>query len=1079
MGSLGLPTTLAPSDIVELIPAILHSIGGKISTSAVEQGLTVFPEFKKWLDSQSFDTRVFLKNQFSGDESALLTFDADYDTLSLGASARVSDEMVARYQTKVDLFKARLVSPCFAVGKPCFANEVVIRKKLEEVIFEEGGRKTRSANEYVRHLPPEVVAPVASKLLFRVAQSGNAVQGAKVLSFCVQSPTWSLDVEEFCKLMRCATYRLPMQAKLVRLLLQLAIPVGGKPMPIVPPNYEDDDYGTLILVKDAEADESFQNEDKTPTKCFDIVAGSGQVLGFTLDELLGRVRCPDYAASEYFAHFMILLQLEVMQELHEVERRLRLPLSLQRRLKFMGDGFKVIATNLPEGMLIFDREASNIFRRTNFRSGDQVSLSREDPLQEGVTAVGMIQDIRSVRPFVELQKPFSKPLTEEGAKTGTWRLDKVSHLALYDRQLVALRTLATTYRSPPEEYPRVWDLILSCGGYGRCPSTGSTASPRMDKQALVKLAVDGPQNKKPALEHILQGYRQSDRDSNLDQFQRAAIATGIGSHLTVIQGPPGTGKTQVSVEILHHWVKDLGLSSVMAVSHNHTAVDNLAERLHDLGLRVVRLGEASKVMPKLLPVCLFDGSTKSIAAMASADIICTTNISAGKACFARLQQEIAALLVDEAAQATELSTLVPIVNSRAKQVVILGDHRQLPPLVTTAEGYERGGALSLFQRLAENGLPLNLLQRQYRMHPLIAEFSSQSFYDGRIETGCSAEDRPPPAGFDWPSKVGGVAFVPCTGQQQSSGKSLVNHAEARLVAQLLEEFLAAGELSPKDIGIITPYSAQCRLLRQIVEELFASRFGEAAQGMLRDLQVSSVDGFQGREKELIIVSAVRSHGIGFLRDEKRLNVMLTRARRGFIFIGHAENLRQDPMLARYLDWAQSNSLVKSDLVLKTSAGDQPISVDEVQSAASSKADVLAEPLAGEQPADVEMSESDISVERHVVLEDAVDEQLARDDEPSVSAETGASADGQLASFVLARPDVSVESRAAADASAAKRSSSVECVQSGAVCEGDRTSELARIMLMRRQSAATPALSAGSSTQTTAFSLQWSWRSAAC
>jgi len=120
MGSLGLPTTLAPSDIVELIPAILHSIGGKISTRAVEQGLTVFPEFKKWLDSQSFDTRVFLKNQFSGDESALLTFDADYDTLSLGASARVSDEVAARYQTKVDLFKARLVSPCFAVGKPFF-----------------------------------------------------------------------------------------------------------------------------------------------------------------------------------------------------------------------------------------------------------------------------------------------------------------------------------------------------------------------------------------------------------------------------------------------------------------------------------------------------------------------------------------------------------------------------------------------------------------------------------------------------------------------------------------------------------------------------------------------------------------------------------------------------------------------------------------------------------------------------------------------------------------------------------------------------------------------------------------------
>jgi len=468
--------------------------------------------------------------------------------------------------------------------------------------------------------------------------------------------------------------------------------------------------------------------------------------------------------------------------------------------------------------------------------------------------------------------------------------------------LAALETLATKYTSRENQnFPKVWDVLITRGGYGGCESTGST-------RRVTELAEEV--RKSSELKRIARKSVKG-HDVAVDDFQRGAIADALGNQITVIQGPPGTGKIQVAVEILRHWVRDLGLSPVMLVSHNHTAVDNVAERLCDLGIKIVRFGHIDKVSPKLRSMCLYDNSFKTVQKFMGADVICTTNMGAGKSVFEQFRLKssskgLAAVLIDEAAQATELSALVPIINSRAKQVVLLGDHCQLPPLVTTAEAHKRGGALSLFQRLVENGLEAKLLQRQYRMHPLIAEFSSQTFYDGRIENGVSAEQRPAPKGFDWPNPCGGVAFVPCTGQQKSVGKSLVNEAESQLVVQLLDGFLEAGELAAKDIGIITPYAAQCMHLCQMVSQ----RYG---QPMLNHLQISSVDGFQGREKELIIVSTVRSCNIGFLRDRKRLNVMLTRARRGLIVIGNADCLRTDPTLAKYLDWVESNSLVKSDL----------------------------------------------------------------------------------------------------------------------------------------------------------------------
>jgi len=136
--------------------------------------------------------------------------------------------------------------------------------------------------------------------------------------------------------------------------------------------------------------------------------------------------------------------------------------------------------------------------------------------------------------------------------------------------------------------------------------------------------------------------------------------------------------------------------------------------------------------------------------------------------------------------------------------------------------------------------------------------------------------------------------------------SAANATEVAVVARLLDGFLEAGELAPGDVGVISPYAAQVRELQRVLPERLAQHLGNR-----RGQEVSSVDDFHGREKELIVVSAVRSndHGIGFLRDERRINVMLTRAKRGLIVVGNRRTLGRDPTWAALLSWLDENGLV--------------------------------------------------------------------------------------------------------------------------------------------------------------------------
>lgn len=208
--------------------------------------------------------------------------------------------------------------------------------------------------------------------------------------------------------------------------------------------------------------------------------------------------------------------------------------------------------------------------------------------------------------------------------------------------------------------------------------------------------------------------------------------------------------------------------------------------------------------------------------------------------------------------------------------------------------------MSLYSRMIDGGgVTPFLLDTQFRSHPLIAQFSSHFFYQGRIKNGVEAKDRKPPRGMPWPRTGCPVAFVDVHADEGEEGDSKFNPGEADCVLKMVQDVFFQRELEITEVGVVTPYVAQVRLLKRVIKNIIP----EGQDPEL--LEIASVDNFQGREKDLIIFSAVRSNRmgrVGFLADWRRLNVMLTRARRGIVIVGNSRTLKSDDHWAKWLDW---------------------------------------------------------------------------------------------------------------------------------------------------------------------------------
>ncbi|KAI0838658.1 P-loop containing nucleoside triphosphate hydrolase protein [Hypoxylon sp. FL0890] len=247
------------------------------------------------------------------------------------------------------------------------------------------------------------------------------------------------------------------------------------------------------------------------------------------------------------------------------------------------------------------------------------------------------------------------------------------------------------------------------------------------------------------------------------------------------------------------------------------------------------------------------------------------------------------VLIDESTQSAEPECMIPLVLG-CKQAVLVGDHKQLGPVIMNKKAAKAGLNQSLFERLVRLGFTPIRLNIQYRMHPCLSEFPSNMFYEGSLQNGVSAPNRiRKDVDFPWPVAEMPMMFWSNLGNEEisASGTSFLNRTEASNVEKIVTRFFKAG-VRPSDIGVITPYEGQRSYIVTTMQNT-----GTFKKESYKEVEVASVDAFQGREKDFIVLSCVRSNdnqGIGFLSDPRRLNVALTRAKFGLVIIGNPKVL---------------------------------------------------------------------------------------------------------------------------------------------------------------------------------------------
>jgi len=422
----------------------------------------------------------------------------------------------------------------------------------------------------------------------------------------------------------------------------------------------------------------------------------------------------------------------------------------------------------------------------------------------------------------------------------------------------------------------------------------------------------------PDIERVFAREQQRLREK-LNASQVEAVRNASSHRLFLIQGPPGTGKTTTAVELLDFLVVNkLVPTPILASGHTNAAVDNILAGLSRKGRRVVRIGEGEKVRAECKPYVL--GEEKA-ADLQSAEVVCATCIGSGSGVLSKEGLKFHTVLIDECSQATETACLVPVCRA-AQQLILVGDQCQLQPMIKSDLVRSQDLGTSLFNRLCRQGVRPIMLDTQYRMHPALCDFASGAFYNGLLLTGVRHTDRRPTKYWEWPSPLAPVCFIDAADGWDSSsdgrnqGHEVTNKHEVDIVLYTLDKVLRDQALRSKDedgtyrVGIITPYAAQRELIMREIEKV-----GLLDARGKHIVETNSVDGFQGREKDVIIFSAVRSNDsgtVGFLHDWRRINVMLTRAKRGLIVIGNRETLKTDIFWKSWLKWAATHGCIQGE-----------------------------------------------------------------------------------------------------------------------------------------------------------------------
>ncbi len=434
----------------------------------------------------------------------------------------------------------------------------------------------------------------------------------------------------------------------------------------------------------------------------------------------------------------------------------------------------------------------------------------------------------------------------------------------------------------------------------------------------------------------------------------------LSKDVSIVHGPPGTGKTTTLVEAIYETLKRE--TQVMVCCQSNMAVDWICEKLVDHGVSVLRIGNPTRVNDKMLSFTyerkfeshpnysdlwairktireIRDNYRKGgmphqklsrlrerateLEIQISNDLFDEARVVAstlvGSSSRLLVGRKFGTLFIDEAAQALEPACWIAI--RRCHRVILAGDHQQLPPTIKNYEASKGGLCRTLMERIVKN-VPdsVTLLTTQYRMHERIMHFSSEWFYDNQLESSESVRYRSildydnPMVWVDTSELIqesdnDSYNIDTVTYKESYIGENFgrINKDEANLTIQTLVDYI--GKIGKNrfisenlDVGIISPYRVQAQYLRHIIKKRMELK------GIRNRISINTVDGFQGQERDIILISLVRSNNqgnIGFLNDLRRMNVATTRARMKLIIIGDAKTLSHHPFYRKLYEYIKN------------------------------------------------------------------------------------------------------------------------------------------------------------------------------